>query len=179
MKTSKTGSRSTPTIGPDQLAAVRLIAFDFDGVLTDNFVYVGQDGSEAVRCWRSDGLGLARVRSVGVHTLIVSTETNPVVAVRAGKLKMPFKQGVEDKAAALLATCAELAIPPEQVMFVGNDINDIPAFRAVGIPVAVADAYLEVRPFVVFQTARPGGHGAVREVCDLVFHAKTAATKGQ
>lgn len=156
------------------LASVRLIAFDFDGVFTDNTVQVNQDGVESVRCWRSDGLGLARVAGVGVATFIISTERNPVVTARARKLGLPCKQGVEDKAAAILETCAELGIPPAATLFVGNDINDIPAFQAVGLPVAVADAYPEVLPHVRLRTQRPGGLGAVREVCDWVYHAKQA-----
>ncbi len=162
----------------DLLSSVRLIAFDFDGVFTDNTVYVTQDGVESVRCWRSDGLGLSRLRSVGVQALILSTESNPVVSARAQKLKLACKQGIEDKAAAILVTCSELDIPPQQTMFVGNDINDIPAFKSVGLPVAVADAYPEIYPYVLYRTQRPGGIGAVREICDLVYNARNADTNG-
>lgn len=158
----------------DLLSSVRLVAFDFDGVFTDNTVYVTQEGVESVRCWRSDGLGLARLRSVGVEAFIISTEANSVVKVRAQKLKLPYKQGVKDKAAEILATCKELQIAPQQTMFVGNDINDIPAFQSVGIPVGVADAYPEIIPYILYRTQRPGGFGAVREICDLVFNARNA-----
>ena len=92
------------------LASVELIAFDFDGVFTDNTVYVSQDGTESVHCWRSDGLGLSRLAGIGVKTYIVSTEKNPVVAIRANKLKIQCKQGVEDKAAAILDICKELGV---------------------------------------------------------------------
>lgn len=156
----------------DLLSTVRLVAFDFDGVFTDNTVYVSQDGIESVRCWRSDGLGLARLHSVGVQALIISTEVNPVVSARAHKLKLPCKQGVEDKAAAILATCSELQIDPCKTMFVGNDINDIPAFQSIGIPVGVADAYPEIDPYILYRTEKPGGFGAVREICDLVYNAR-------
>lgn len=160
-------------------STVKLIAFDFDGVFTDNTVYVTQDGVESVRCWRSDGLGLSRLQSIGVQAFIVSTEENPVVTARADKLKIPCKQGVEDKAAAILQTCTELGIAPEHTIFVGNDINDIPAFKSVGLPVAVADAYPEVYPHVLFRTEKPGGFGAVREVCDLIFQAKNVRLDGR
>lgn len=166
---------TTPMLTIDILASVRLIAFDFDGVFTDNTVYVSQDGIETVRCWRSDGLGLARLRNVGVQAFIISTEANPVVTTRANKLKLPCKQGVEDKAAGILATCQELHIDPQQTMFVGNDINDIPAFLSVGIPVGVADAYTEIYPYILFRTQRSGGYGAVREICDLVFNAQNGS----
>lgn len=163
---------SSPRLSIELLASVRLIAFDFDGVFTDNTVYVGQDGFETVRCWRSDGLGLARLRSVGVEVFIISTETNPVVAARAKKLKLAFKQGVEDKATQILDVCDTLKIDPQQAMFVGNDINDIPAFQVVGIPVGVADAYPEIYSHVLYRTKKSGGLGAVREICDLIFSAK-------
>jgi len=160
------------------IAGIQLIVFDFDGVFTDNTVYVTQDGIESVRCWRSDGLGLSRLREIGVQTFIISTEANPVVTTRANKLKIPCKQGVDDKAAAILATCKELDIAPEHTMFVGNDINDIPGFKIIGVPVAVADAYPEVDTHVLFCTDKPGGSGAVREVCDLVFHIKHNVSDG-
>ena len=160
----------------DDSSSVRLVAFDFDGVFTNNTVQVNQDGIESVQCWRSDGLGIARLRSIGVQTMIISTETNLVVSARAAKLKMPCKQGIEDKALTILETCTELNIDPQHAMFVGNDINDIPAFKAIGFPVAVADAYPEVLPFVCHQTTKPGGYGAVRELCDLIYAAQTGNT---
>lgn len=161
-------------ISNDKLASVKLVAFDFDGVFTDNSVYVSQEGVESVRCWRSDGLGLSRLSSAGVDLLIISTETNPVVTVRAKKLKLPCKQAVEDKALAILEACKELGIALEDTMFVGNDINDIPAFNVVGMPVAVADAYPETYPHILYRTNKSGGYGAVREICDLIYNAKQA-----
>jgi 3-deoxy-D-manno-octulosonate 8-phosphate phosphatase (KDO 8-P phosphatase) len=164
-------------LSQELLASVKLVAFDFDGVFTDNTVFVTQEGAESVRCWRSDGLGLARLRQVGVQVFIISTEMNPVVTVRSNKLKLNCKQGVEDKAATILQVCKELGIAPEITMFVGNDINDIPAFKVVGIPVAVADAYPETYPHIIYRTTKPGGFGAVRELCDLVFLAKQDSLK--
>src|SRR5688500_14369453 len=123
-------SRATPEsemISRETLASIELIVFDFDGVFTDNTVYVSQDGVESVRCWRSDGLGISKLRSAGVHSFIISTEANSVVTARANKLKMSCMQAVEDKAIAILETCRSLQVAPAQTMFVGNDINDIPA----------------------------------------------------
>lgn len=154
------------------LRAVRLVIFDFDGVFTDNTVLVSQDGNESVRCWRSDGLGISRLRSIGIETLIISTEANPVVTVRANKLKMACKQAVEDKAQAVLQACMDLGVHPTETAFIGNDINDIAALKSVGLPIAVADAYPEVFAHVAYRTTKPGGYGAVREICDLIFHAK-------
>jgi len=155
-----------------RIASVRLLVFDFDGVFTDNMVYVSEEGVESVRCWRGDGLGLSRLREVQVESMIVSTEVNPVVSARARKLRIACMQGVPDKAAALRAACLERAVPLECAGFVGNDINDIPAFEIAGLPICVADAHPEVDSYALYRTKLPGGHGAVREVCDMVFHAR-------
>lgn len=162
-------------IDPHLLARLRLVVFDFDGVFTDNTVWITQDGVESVRCWRSDGLGLARLREYDVHAWIVSTEKNPVVSARARKLKLPCRQGVDDKATAIGEICQELAISPAVAAFVGNDINDVPAFKAVGLPIGVADAYPEALEHVAARTFARGGFGAVREVCDWVVAAKRAS----
>lgn len=156
-----------------ELRAVRLVIFDFDGVFTDNAVFVSQDGFESVRCCRSDGLGLARLKALGVELYIVSTEQNPVVTARADKLKIACRQGVDDKAVAIRQISDEFGVSLKQVMFVGNDINDIPALRSVGVPVVVSDAYPEAAKYARLQTRKPGGYGAVREVCDLIYEART------
>lgn len=155
-----------------ELGEVALVVFDFDGVFTDNTVIVSEDGRESVTCWRSDGLGLQRAASAGVGFAIVSTERNPLVTWRARKLRIPCLRGVEDKALAVRRLMARFKTRPEQTMFVGNDINDIPALGCVGWPVAVADAYAEVLPHVRCVTRRPGGRGAVREVCDVLFRSR-------
>lgn len=171
MSAPYTRPQGTGRLG-ELFAAIRVVAFDFDGVFTDNTVYVTQDGVESVRCWRSDGIGLSRLRGAGVELLIVSTEVNPVVAARAGKLKTECRQGIEDKAAAIVDFCRERGVDPAQAAFVGNDVNDIAAFKMVGLPIAVGDAYPEIFPHVLYRTTRKGGAGAVREVCDLIFHAR-------
>lgn len=154
------------------LSNVELIAFDFDGVFTDNTVYVDQDGKESVKCWRGDGLGLDRLKQLGVKICIISTETNPVVSMRANKLAIDCYQAAENKADILLSICDKHSIPLNKTMFVGNDINDIPAFQVAGIPIGVADASKEIYSYVMFRTIKSGGIGAVREVCDMVFNAK-------
>lgn len=161
------------TMSTADWAKVALVVFDFDGVFTDNTVVVDERGCESVRCWRSDGLGLRRLREAGVPAWIVSMETNPVVSVRAAKLQVPVMQGIEDKATAVAAICAEIGVPLSAAAFVGNDINDVPAMQLVGVPVAVADAYPEALALAHFVTAKPGGYGAVREVCDLIADART------
>jgi len=154
-----------------QLQSIELVGFDFDGVFTDNTVYVQDDGKESVRCWRSDGLGLSRLRDIGIKTYIISTEKNPVVTKRAEKLNIPCVQDIQNKADAILKICSDKEIAPNHVMFVGNDINDIPAFQVVGIPIGVADSDSSIDSFITHRLSKPGGYGAVREICDLIYEA--------
>jgi YrbI family 3-deoxy-D-manno-octulosonate 8-phosphate phosphatase len=151
----------------DLIRTIRLVAFDFDGVFTDNAVYVFQDGSEAVRCCRGDGIGLEKLRALGVDVAIISTETNPVVSARARKLGIPCVQNCKDKRAALEDMARQKGIALAEVAFVGNDINDLPCLTAVALPVVVQDAHPDVIPYGRYRTTSPGGQGAVRELCDL------------
>jgi 3-deoxy-D-manno-octulosonate 8-phosphate phosphatase (KDO 8-P phosphatase) len=146
---------------------IRLIAFDFDGVFTDNMVYVFEDGSEAVRCFRSDGIGLQKLKNLGIETIIISTEANPVVSARARKLKIRCVQDCRDKRAVLEKIAQDQGISLTEVAFVGNDINDLPCLECVALPMVVKDAHQDVVSTALYQTKNPGGHGAVREVCDL------------
>lgn len=156
----------------DAQADIRLVFFDFDGVFTDNSVYVFEDGREAVRCSRFDGIGLRRLERAGIEPTILSTEVNPVVGARAIKLKIGAKQGLEDKVAAATALCEERGVRLSQCAFVGNDINDIPLLRQVGLAIGVADAHPDILPYVGWLTRRLGGDGAVREVCDTFAAAR-------
>ncbi|MBI5928570.1 MAG: HAD hydrolase family protein [Chloroflexi bacterium] len=146
---------------------IRLIAFDFDGVFTDNTVYVAEDGTESVRCWRGDGLGLRKLDSLGVMSVIISSEVNPVVTVRSRKLNIRCIQGIEDKHIALATIINEFDTSFSQTAFLGNDINDLPCLQVVGLPMVVQDAHEDVLPYALYRTEKPGGFGAVREVCDL------------
>ncbi|MEM7346250.1 MAG: HAD hydrolase family protein [Chloroflexota bacterium] len=150
------------------IRSLKLVAFDFDGVFTDNMVYVSQDGTEMVRCSRGDGLGLHKLRRLGIEMVIISTETNPVVMARSKKLKLPCYQGINDKRAAMDKILEEKGLTPNQVAFVGNDINDLPCLAYVGLAVIVQDAHPDVLPYAHYQTNNLGGNGAVREFCDLV-----------
>lgn len=146
---------------------IRLVAFDFDGVFTDNGVYVFEDGREAVRCNRSDGLGLNKLRTHGLALVIISTEPNPVVSARGRKLNIECIQNCSDKRAALEQIIQAAGLSLDQVAFVGNDINDLPCLTAVALPIVVADAHPDVVSCARYQTKLAGGHGAVREICDL------------
>lgn len=155
----------------DIVRSIRLVAFDFDGVFTDDMVYVLEDGTESVRCFRGDGIGLQKLARLGIETVIISTEVNPVVTARAAKLKIRCIQNVEDKRKVLEGVAAGSDIALSQVAFVGNDINDLPALRCVGLPIIVRNAHPDVIGHAMYQTSCPGGHGAVREVCDLIEEA--------
>ncbi len=148
---------------------VRLLVMDFDGVLTDNRVWVGEDGREMVAANRSDSLGLYILRQAGVETLVLSMETNPVVAARCKKMKVDFIQGVNEKADVLQKLLADRHIDPAEVVYVGNDVNDLSCFPLVGWAVAVADAMPAVAAKADHILTQPGGHAAVRELCDLIL----------
>ena len=147
---------------------IRLVVFDFDGVFTDNRVFVSQAGEETVACCRSDGVGLARLKACGVDSLILSSEVNPVVSIRAEKMKIACRQGVVDKLVVLREEVERRNLRLDQTAYVGNDINDAECLRAVGLAVLVSDAWDEVRPLAKLILTRRGGEGAVREFCDRV-----------
>jgi 3-deoxy-D-manno-octulosonate 8-phosphate phosphatase (KDO 8-P phosphatase) len=162
----------------DRIRSIRLVAFDFDGVFTDNKVYVFQDGTEAVRCHRGDGIGLEKLKCLGVDCVVVSTEVNPIVGARGQKLGVPCVQGCQDKRVALEAIVRERRLSLEQVAFLGNDVNDRSCLEIVGLPMVVQDAHSDVISLALYQTKAKGGEGAVREVCDLferVFGTLTAS----
>ena len=154
------------------LAAVRLAVFDFDGVFTDNRVWVNEHGEESVCCSRSDGLGLRRLDAVGVPYLIVSTEANAVVQARAAKLRAECVNGVDDKLVVVEEHAGRHGASLADVAYVGNDVNDAACLEAVGLPVVPADAWPEVVPLARWVLDRPGGGGCVREFCDAVWGAR-------
>ena len=159
----------------ETLVEIKAIAFDFDGVFTDNRVYVMQTGEEAVVCDRSDGMGISMLRKVGIPLVIISTEKNPVVAVRAAKLNIDVLQGIENKLPVLSQWAAENQLSIEQVAFIGNDINDVDCLSAVGLGIAVADAYPVAIDAADFVLTKKGGQGAVREIADLWLSAHSVS----
>ena len=150
---------------------VKMVVFDFDGVFTDNTVYVDQNGVESVRCWRGDGLGLDLLRQRNIQLAVISTETNPIVEIRCKKLRIRCISGVEDKAKALRSLCKETKIDLQSTCFLGNDRNDIPVLKIVGIPAVVADASPLLDEYKFFRTSARGGFGAVLELCQLVVNS--------
>jgi 3-deoxy-D-manno-octulosonate 8-phosphate phosphatase (KDO 8-P phosphatase) len=164
--TSRSSSKTGGSVAA-LIRRIRLVAFDFDGVFTDNSVYVAQDGTEAVRCWRGDGLGLRELKRLGIATVVVSTETNAVVQHRSQKLQIRCFNGCEDKLSILSGIADEMGISLGEVAFVGNDVNDLACLTAVGLPIVVSDAHPSVARVARYRTETRGGYGAVREICDL------------
>ncbi|MFD9437522.1 cytidylyltransferase domain-containing protein [Streptomyces sp. NPDC060006] len=145
------------------------VVLDFDGTQTDDRVLIDSDGKEFVSVHRGDGLGIAALRRSGLSMLILSTEQNPVVAARARKLKIPVLHGIDRKDLALKQWCEEQGIAPERVLYVGNDVNDLPCFALAGWPVAVASAHDVVRGAARAVTTVPGGDGAIREIASWIL----------
>jgi YrbI family 3-deoxy-D-manno-octulosonate 8-phosphate phosphatase len=151
---------------------VKLIVFDFDGVLTDNRVMIIENGLEAVFCNRADGLAFDMLRDAGLPAIIMTTERNEVAVHRARKLRVPILPAVPDKGFAIDALSRERGVNPAHMMFVGNDINDLAAMNRVGYPVAVADAHPAVKDAAKLVLRTRGGHGVAREVVNLVLTGK-------
>jgi len=143
--------------------------FDFDGVFTDNRVIVTQEGSEAVCVSRSDGWGLARLKRLGLPLLVLSTEENPVVGARCAKLGLPCRQGSGDKLTDLEQWAEEQGFPLSNVVYLGNDVNDLECLQAVGCGVVVADAHPAVLTGANIILDTPGGCGAIRELADMII----------
>ncbi len=152
-------------------SSIKAVVFDFDGVFTDNRVFVSQDGSETVLCNRSDGLAISRLKEVGMPIIVLSTEKNPIVAARCEKLGLEFYHGVSDKLATLRSLATRLGASLSNIIYVGNDVNDLECIKAVGCGIAVADAADQVIRDARVTLTRKGGDGAVREVCDLVIES--------
>ena len=146
---------------------ISTLIYDFDGVMTDNTVYVDQDGKETVRVHRGDGLAISYFKQKGYHQLILSTESNPVVSQRAKKLDIPVIQGVTNKKEALTDYCKKQNISLATVCYVGNDLNDCEAMTIVGLKVCPADAAKEIRQISDIITKKIGGSGVIRELISI------------
>ena len=151
---------------------VKLIVSDFDGVITDNRVWTDENGVETVAASRSDSMRVRDLRERGIEVMILSSEPNPVVKARAEKMGVASVQGVDirSKGEALKKLLAEKNVDAAHVVYIGNDLNDLPCFEIAGWAVAVADAYPEVLQAADHVLSKPGGHGAVRELCELILH---------
>jgi len=152
-------------------AKIDLIICDFDGVITDNRVWVDQDGAETVAAYRSDSVRVKDMRAIGIDVMILSSEPNRVVEARARKMGVEAIHGIalHDKGRVMREVLEKKNIKAENVIYIGNDINDLPCFEVAGWSVAVADAYPEVIRAADYVLNKAGGHGALRELCDLLL----------
>ncbi len=151
---------------------IELVICDFDGVITDNRVWVDQDGTEMVAAYRSDSVRVKELRAIGIDVMILSSEPNRVVEARARKMGVEAILGIalHDKGLVMREVLQQKNIQAENVIFIGNDINDLPCFEVAGWSVAVADAFPDVIRAADYVLRKPGGHGALREVCDLILN---------
>jgi len=161
--------REPDSTGPQLPEPVAAIVFDFDGVLTDNLVLTFQDGTEAVSCSRSDGMGIEMLREAGIPMVVISKERNPVTTARCTKLGLEVAQGVEDKVSVMTSWLAQQQLDPKLTIYVGNDVNDLPCMRLVGCSVAVADSHPAVLAEADIVLPERGGNGAVRYLADTIL----------
>ena len=151
-----------------KIQKVKLFVLDFDGVMTDDKVYVDENGIEVVCCSRSDGLGIELVKKKGIKVIVVSGERSPAVRARCNKLKIPFFQGARSKLEILKRICKTNNISCSQVCYLGNDVSDIECVKFAGLGCAVRNSHHLLLKVSDYVTTRRGGDGAVREICDLI-----------
>ncbi len=165
---AQAGGRSE--IASERLAAVKAIVMDFDGVHTDNLVTTDQNGVESVRTSRGDGMGISHLRDSGqFEMMILSKERNPVVLKRAEKLKLEVHHSVDDKVAALQEWLAERGLGWQDLLYVGNDVNDRGAMEHAGLSACPSDSHPDILGIADWILPLPGGHGALRAMSDVIM----------
>jgi 3-deoxy-D-manno-octulosonate 8-phosphate phosphatase (KDO 8-P phosphatase) len=140
-----------------------LIIYDFDGVMTNNLVYLSSDGIETVACNRSDGLAISIIKKYAIRQVIMSSEKNNVVKLRAKKLNIEVIHGIADKKKVLLEFCANNKYKLDRIVFIGNDLNDLEVMKLVAFPICPSDACDEIKFFSKYITKASGGNGVIRE----------------
>ncbi|HXY76875.1 MAG TPA: HAD-IIIA family hydrolase [Steroidobacteraceae bacterium] len=160
--------------------AIRLLVLDVDGVLTDGRLYFGARG-EALKVFHvQDGLGITQLARTGIEVAVISGRRSPAVSARCRELGVRhLHQGAKDKLAVFRRLCARLELTPTACACIGDDLPDMPLMRAVALSFAVADAHPQVRRVAHIVTRLPGGHGAVREVCDHLIALRTREARAR
>lgn len=154
-------------------AAVKLLILDVDGVLTDGRLYINEKGGETKSFNVKDGYGLKQILKAGIAVAIISGRKSKAVEYRAKELGIHgVYQGVSNKAERIKKIMSEKGLAPGSVCAICDDLPDMPLFEVSGLAVAVADAVPEIREAADFVTRKKGGHGAVREVCDLILNTR-------
>ena len=145
------------------------LVFDFDGVLTNNLVYLNKDGEEWVSCNRADGLAFDLLNKLGKPVFFISTEKNRVVTARAEKLKIQAIQGVDDKASALATLAKKQNFSLDRILYIGNDLNDYRAIQSCGYSACPADSHAKIQQLVTVILNSKGGEGVARELLEEVL----------
>jgi len=152
---------------------IKLLLMDCDGVLTDGRLWLTADGDEQKTFHARDGQGISLCHHAGLKTGIISGRTSSAVERRAQDLKMSYvRQYAKDKVKALDEILAAAGVTADECAYIGDDVADIPVMQRVALAVAVADAVPETKQAAHYVTGLKGGHGAVREVCDLILKAQ-------
>tara|TARA_Y100001970_G_C14226843_1_gene856223 strand:- start:1888 stop:2382 length:495 start_codon:yes stop_codon:yes gene_type:complete len=152
----------------NRIKKLALIIYDFDGVMTNNKLFVDQNGNEIVQVNRSDGLGVSQIKKLNINQIIISTEKNPVVAARAKKLGIKCFQAVSNKKKIIIEYCRRHSVPLDFVAFIGNDINDIDGMNIVGLKFCPSDAHCSIKKISDHIMHSKGGDGVIREMLDII-----------
>ncbi len=156
-----------------RMEAVKLMIFDVDGVLTDGSLYYGPDGEALKRFNVLDGLGIKFLQKFGILTAIISARQSPIVQTRATDLGISHVfQGSHNKQAALEKLLAQTGLSRTECAYLGDDVVDLPLLTQVGFAAIVPNCHIELLQYAHYQTKAAGGHGAAREVCDMLLQAQ-------
>jgi 3-deoxy-D-manno-octulosonate 8-phosphate phosphatase (KDO 8-P phosphatase) len=156
---------------------IRLVIFDVDGVLTDGRLILDDRGTEYKAFHSRDGHGMKMLQETGVRIGIITGRSSEVVKHRMASLGIEHVyQGQKDKLVAYADLKTKLVLQDEQIAYVGDDVVDLPVMRQVGLAIAVADAHDWVKKHAHWHTPQPGGHGAARDVCELIMEAQQQLT---
>lgn len=159
-----------------RLAALQLAVFDIDGVFTDGRFYLSNDGIESKSFHTHDGYGIKALLAAGIEVAIISGRSSNAVSLRMQELKVRHTfQGCTDKVAVFSELATKLKIAAEHTVYTGDDLPDLPLLRQVGFAIGVANASDAIKSHCDYITEKPGGAGAVREICDLILTARQAA----
>ena len=152
---------------------IRLLVLDVDGVLTDGRLHFSARGEEKKSIHVRDGAGIVQLLKAGLQIAVISGRQSRAVERRMAELGVTWvRQGIEDKLAVLRELLDILGLGPQAVASIGDDRADLPIFEVARLAVAVADAHTSVKSHAHFITQAPGGHGAVREICDLILESQ-------
>jgi len=168
LKTKTTGRRPSRA----RLKNIRLLIFDFDGVFTDNFVYLAEDGRELKKFYVPDGVGIWLLHEAKIHVAIVTGNNTKTTDARARRLKIKHVyRNVRDKTKPYRELKKKLGLADDECLYMGDDLTDWQVMTQVGIAVATADAHPEIKKIATWMTKNPGGHGAIREVTEAIVKA--------